>query len=543
MAELGGRAGQMARARGQRRRALDPCSAPAGAARRRPAGGGRSRSFSPASPRAKSRTWPSPTWARWPCWAGSTPPAWRSRPIRSARQPRRANSIAVGAASFAATGGVASSTLVRTVLGSAAHAGAGHRTGSGRWLCPAARPGRRLVSQAGGAEAIAIEFDGQRSARADRRRTADRVGQNRIAGRCRTVRSAVELATAGPQGEPLGAGTIAAASHDCRRPPGRIASALVIEPSRRKSVAGRIGPPMARRRMLVDRPSGCRLGMARCPHAGRSAVPGRIRRRSALPANSRSLRDSLLEMREAPLPPGTAGRAGLDRSGHRAGRRARRPKPCAIGWNGRASWSITLAGRRRRRSGAGRAGRDLRPRTGTAFVLDHGLRLSADRSVSRSSVWNDQQHATMMLPFSRLPEMDASWPPPAAGSSGRRSWPRRPWGAILALPAVPRRPKGARWPDCSKAIFVEFGIMQNLKNLRIKIVDAPLDAPADALADQVLAELASGNLAYEVAYVAGAPADFLCRRAAASADAAGRSGCRQPPPGPAAAFATARRGW
>ncbi len=88
-----------------------------------------------------------------------------------------------------------------------------------------------------------------------------------------------------------------------------------------------------------------------------------------------------------------------------------------------------------------------------------------------------------------------------AGSNARRWLRRRRWGAILALLAVPKWLKVASLAGLLKGIFIEFVIMQKLQNLRIKIVDAPSDAEADTLADQVLAELAAGNLAYEVAYV------------------------------------------
>ncbi len=54
-----------------------------------------------------------------------------------------------------------------------------------------------------------------------------------------------------------------------------------------------------------------------------------------------------------------------------------------------------------------------------------------------------------------------------------------------------------------KGIFVEFAIMQNERNLRIKVVDAPADVPPLALAADIFRELASGRLDYEVAFVAG----------------------------------------
>ncbi len=54
-----------------------------------------------------------------------------------------------------------------------------------------------------------------------------------------------------------------------------------------------------------------------------------------------------------------------------------------------------------------------------------------------------------------------------------------------------------------KGIFVEFTIMQNERNLRIKVIDAPADTPADTLAADIFRELASGKLDYEVAFVDG----------------------------------------
>ncbi len=54
-----------------------------------------------------------------------------------------------------------------------------------------------------------------------------------------------------------------------------------------------------------------------------------------------------------------------------------------------------------------------------------------------------------------------------------------------------------------KGIFVEFTIMQNERNLRIKVIDAPVDVPADRFVTDIFRELASGRLDYEVAFVGG----------------------------------------
>jgi NAD(P)-dependent dehydrogenase (short-subunit alcohol dehydrogenase family) len=54
-----------------------------------------------------------------------------------------------------------------------------------------------------------------------------------------------------------------------------------------------------------------------------------------------------------------------------------------------------------------------------------------------------------------------------------------------------------------KAIFVEYAIMQDQKNLRVKVIDTAADTSPTALAGHVLRELASGTLDYEVAYVGG----------------------------------------
>ena len=79
-----------------------------------------------------------------------------------------------------------------------------------------------------------------------------------------------------------------------------------------------------------------------------------------------------------------------------------------------------------------------------------------------------------------------------------------------------------------KAIFVEFVIMQNSKNLRVKVVDAPLDAcPAELGRATCLRELASGNLAYEVAYVARPPAGRRMRSSADLADTLRRPAARR----------------
>ena len=53
-----------------------------------------------------------------------------------------------------------------------------------------------------------------------------------------------------------------------------------------------------------------------------------------------------------------------------------------------------------------------------------------------------------------------------------------------------------------KAIFVEFNIMAG-EQLNIKVIDAPAAEPADSLADNIVAELASGSIDYEVAFVDG----------------------------------------
>ena len=51
-----------------------------------------------------------------------------------------------------------------------------------------------------------------------------------------------------------------------------------------------------------------------------------------------------------------------------------------------------------------------------------------------------------------------------------------------------------------KAIFIEYTVMQEQSELRVKVVDAPLDADAQLLTENVFRELASGNLDYEVAF-------------------------------------------
>ena len=216
-----------------------------------------------------------------------------------------------------------------------------------------------------------------------------------------------------------------------------------------------------------------------------------------LPAQPITARFSL-EMREAPLSPGT---------------------PAEPAWTGQAivlGSGATAAAIRRRLEKSGVVVHTLAPEGDADTVLSEladicgrgpapHLFLTTARDCppidpDDVELWNAQHHATMMLPFlvcQKWTELavaggwfDRATLVATTGMGGDFGFAR---GAQAA--------QGGALAGLLKGIFVEYVIMQNLQNLRVKVVDAPLDAAADILAGQVLAELATGNLAYEVAYV------------------------------------------
>ncbi len=64
-------------------------------------------------------------------------------------------------------------------------------------------------------------------------------------------------------------------------------------------------------------------------------------------------------------------------------------------------------------------------------------------------------------------------------------------------------PEGGALTGLMKAIYFEIGIMRRQSNFRAKAIDAPVEEPPEQLADNVLRELASGAIDYELAFVEG----------------------------------------
>ena len=69
-------------------------------------------------------------------------------------------------------------------------------------------------------------------------------------------------------------------------------------------------------------------------------------------------------------------------------------------------------------------------------------------------------------------------------------------GAIAA-------PESGALTGLMKTMHIEVGFLRNNRNMRAKAIDAPIDEPPQSLAASICRELASGEVDYEVAYIAG----------------------------------------
>ncbi len=115
-------------------------------------------------------------------------------------------------------------------------------------------------------------------------------------------------------------------------------------------------------------------------------------------------------------------------------------------------------------------------------------------------LWSQRRHESMLLPFFVCQKwlelatagqwLDRCTLVAATGLGGDLGFER---GADAAA--------GGALAGLLKAIYVEYAIMQEQKNLRVKAIDAPADAAPDRLCENIFRELASGNLDFEVAYV------------------------------------------
>ncbi len=116
--------------------------------------------------------------------------------------------------------------------------------------------------------------------------------------------------------------------------------------------------------------------------------------------------------------------------------------------------------------------------------------------------WLRTRHETMIVPFFAAQK----W----VQLAGEGKWLDR--ATLVATTAdggrlrlCPRSGCGPRWRArrLLKAIFVEYAIMADLKNLRVKVIDAGATTSPAVVAADVCRELASGTMDYEVAYVGG----------------------------------------
>ncbi|HEY1784090.1 MAG TPA: KR domain-containing protein [Pirellulales bacterium] len=396
--------------------------------------------------------------------------------------------------SFSSTGGVAASTVVRTILGSATTleqaielARSLAVAGGQAWVA--------LITSADAAEAAAIEFDG-RELRVQSAPQMLAVGQLVAGSEITVPTDAAALATHLASGSPLGPGT-AAMSRTLAPAVGSDCVALVIKPAEAKLwVSGSAttdGKSVECWSASESLPAwdGNAAPLAAVGRAGTESPP------FGLPEKPITSRFSL-EMREAPLPPGTAA------------------KPT---WTGQAiilGTGPTAEALRHRLERSGVAVHMLEP-TGDADAVVAEVEAICGRGPAphlflttardcgpidpyHIELWNEEHYTTMMLPFlvcQKWTQLAAAggWLEHATVVATTAQ------GGDFGFARGSEVAQGGSLAGLLKAIFVEYAIMQNLKNLRIKVIDAPADAPADTLADQVLAELASGNLAYEVAYV------------------------------------------
>ncbi|HEX4142344.1 MAG TPA: SDR family NAD(P)-dependent oxidoreductase [Pirellulales bacterium] len=389
--------------------------------------------------------------------------------------------------------GVASSTVVRTVLGSATNleqaielTQALALAGGPAWAA--------LISSAGANEAVAIEFDGRELSVQSAPATIAMgdIGLPAAAEATDAATLAAQLAS----GSQLGAGT-AAMSRTLAPAVGSECVGLVIEPAQGKlwlsgsaAADGKTVECWSTNDCLPAWDANF-SPMAAVLQAGQESPP------ALLPTEPVTSRFSL-EMREAPLPPGT---------------------PTEPAWTGQAivlGTGATAEALRHLLERSGASVQMLVPGNDAEAVLaeleaicSHGpaphLFLTTARDCPpidpyHIELWDEQHYATMMLPFL----VCQKWTHLAAAGG----WLDRATlvattaqGGDFGLARGGEASQGGALAGLLKAIFVEFAIMQNLKNLRIKVVDAPLDASPDILAGQVLAELGSNNLAYEVAYV------------------------------------------
>jgi acyl carrier protein/NAD(P)-dependent dehydrogenase (short-subunit alcohol dehydrogenase family) len=120
--------------------------------------------------------------------------------------------------------------------------------------------------------------------------------------------------------------------------------------------------------------------------------------------------------------------------------------------------------------------------------------------VNDEQSWSERRHEAMTLPFF----VCQKW----LGLASAGKWLDR--ATLVAVTALggdfgflrgAEVPTGGAVAGLLKAITIEYAIMQDLRNLQVKVIDAPLDAATDQLVDHIFRELASGNLDYEVAFV------------------------------------------
>ena len=338
------------------------------------------RSFLPDSPMGEIAHLAVSYSARSRIWAASTRPAWRSRPIRSAKQSRPAWP-AIVRLRFRSTGGVATSTLVRTVLGSATTLDRAIELAKS--LMPAGgQAWAALVSQAAAARPWPSNSTVSKLASAIRRLEASHIGRQF------GLPASTRRGAASPINWPPGhrSGRAPSRRRKLRRPPER--NALGGGDRAGKETSGWADrPPRKECRVLVDRPVAAGLGWLDRPLRRRSVAPGTIRRRRRY-GRSRSRRDSVWRCASRrcrrTLRPSRSGPVRPS-----CWEPVPRPKPSRPYGASRASRCTCCRPRPMPSRRAGRTGRDLPPRPGAALVPDHCLRCSADRSVSRRAVGRD----------------------------------------------------------------------------------------------------------------------------------------------------------
>ncbi|HTU26886.1 MAG TPA: SDR family NAD(P)-dependent oxidoreductase, partial [Pirellulales bacterium] len=403
-------------------------------------------------------------------------------------------SLAAGQ-SFRAVGGVAASTLVRTVLGSATNLE--QAVEIARSLAVAGgQPWKALITEAMAAEAIEVEFDG-RELSVHSAPAGHALGKIGLPAESHVDAGALaaQLAASTPA-DP----TAATASRRLQPAAGADNIALVLEP---ELGAAWLGDSATDGNVSLPNSAACWTTKGCLPAwDGTASTPAVLAAGSEsppfpLPANPITSRFSL-EMREAPLPSGTA---------------------ATPVWTGEAiilGGGATADALKRRLEQSGATVRVLNVQADAEAVLaaleeicNRGpaphLFITTTRDAGpidpyHIDAWEEQHYATMQLPFL----VCQKWTQLAAAGG----WLDRATlvattaeGGDFGFDRGAVAPQGGSLAGLLKAIFVEFAIMADMKNLRVKVIDAPQDVPADALAANVLRELASGNVAYEVAYV------------------------------------------